>query len=147
MTTWLGHLRQDAQYGWRTLVGNPAFAATTILTLAGGLSLRTGVLTAVNAYVLRLFAVRAPGRLPQIVWHAKDGGPGLRRQAFETRRARRDLFDAALVQATRYVSYQGRPRAAELVSDSYFPLLAPVVAPGRGLRPGDEGSAAVVISY
>ena len=135
------------RYGWRTLVRNPAFAATTILTPAVGLSLTTGVFTVFDAYVLRSFAVRDPGSLHQIVWHAQDAGGGLRWQNFEMLRARRDLFDAALAQTTRDVSYEGRPLAAELVSDSYFSVLEPVIAPGRGLRSGDEGAAAVVISH
>lgn len=147
MTTWLGQLRRDTQYGWRTLVRNPAFATTTILTLAIGLSLTTGIFTVFNAYLLRSFAVRDPAGLHQIVWHARDGaGRGLRWQDYEDLRARRDLFEAALAQTTRYVSYDGRALAAELVSDSYFEMLGPVVAPGRGLRSGDQGTSAVVIS-
>src|SRR5678816_1553760 len=97
MTTWLWQLRQDAHYGLRTLVRNPSFATTTVLTLAIGLALTTGLFTVFNAYLLRSFAVRDPGGLHQIVWHAKDGaGRGLRWEDFEALRARRDLFDAAL---------------------------------------------------
>jgi len=148
MTTWLGQLRQDVQYGWRTLTRNPSFATTTVLTLAIGLAMTTGVFTVFNAYLLRSFAVRDPGGLHQIAWHAKDGaGRGLRWEDFEALRARRDLFDAALAQTTRYVSHDGRVLATELVSDSYFRMLEPALARGRFLQPGDEGTAAVVISY
>src|SRR5438105_8595723 len=102
MITWLGQLRQDVRYGWRTLMHNPAFAATTVLTLAIGLALTTGLFTVFNAYLLRSFAVRDPGGLHQIVWHARDGaGGGLRWQDFETLRARRDLVESALAQTTR----------------------------------------------
>lgn len=145
---WLGHFGQDVRYGWRTLVRNPAFATTTILTLAVGLALTTGVFTVFNAYLLRSYAVHDPGSLHQIVWHARDAANrGLRWQDFEALAARRDLFASALAQTTRYVSYEGRVLAAELVSDSYFEMLEPVVAPGRGLHRGDEGAAAVVISH
>src|SRR5262245_25135822 len=40
---WLEQLVQDLRYGIRTLTQAPAFAGTTILTLAIGLALTTGV--------------------------------------------------------------------------------------------------------
>jgi predicted permease len=145
---WLEQLGQDLRYGCRTLLHSPSFAATTILTLAIGLALTTGVFTVFNAYVLRAFAVRDPGNLHQVVWHARDAaGRNLRWRDFEAIRDRRDVFTDALAESTRYVSSKGRPLAAELVSGNYFAMLGPDMFLGRPLDPADDRGNAVVLSY
>src|SRR5262245_46905100 len=144
---WLRQIAQDLRYAGRTLRRNPAFAATTILTLAIGLALTTGVFTVFNAYVLRSYAVRDPGGLYQIVWHARDAaGRNLRWRDYQAIRDRRDLFTHAIAGSTRYVSFQGRPRAAELVSSNYFEALGPEMALGRPLAAADETGNGVVLS-
>ena len=143
---WLEQLIQDLRYGYRTLRHSPSFAATTVLTLAIGLALTTGVFTVFNAYVLRSFAVREPANLYQVIWHARDAaGRNLRWRDYQAIRDRRDLFTDAIAQSTRYVSHKGRPLAAELVSGNYFESLAPAVRLGRPLGPADEHGNAVVI--
>jgi hypothetical protein len=145
---WLEQVAQDLRYGCRTLAHTPAFAATTILTLAIGLALTTGVFTVFNAYVLRTFAVRDPAGLYQVIWHARDAiGRNLRWRDYEAIRDRRDLFTDAIAESTRYVSFKGRPLAAELVSDNYFATLGPDMFLGRPLGPADEAGNAVVISH
>jgi macrolide transport system ATP-binding/permease protein len=145
---WLEQLAQDLRYGCRTLLRTPAFAATTILTLAIGLALTTGVFTIFNAYVLRPFAVRDPAGLYQIVWHARDAfGRNLRWRDYQAIRDRRDLFTGAIAQSTRYVSSKGHPLAAELVSNDYFETLGPEMLLGRPLGPGDDTGNAVVLGY
>jgi predicted permease len=145
---WLEQLAQDVRYGSRTLLHAPAFAATTILTLAIGLALTTGVFTVFNAYVLRAYAVRDPGGLYQVVWHAKDAaGRNLRWRDYQSLRDRRDLFVDTIAQSTRYVSSKGRPLAAELVSADYFAALGPAMFLGRPLGAGDAHARAVVISH
>src|SRR4051812_11155150 len=145
---WLEQLAQDVRYGARTLRRAPAFAATTVSTLAIGLALTTGLFTVFNAYVLRSFAVRDPAGLYQVVWHAGDAaGRNLRWRDYQAIRERTDLFAGTLAESTRYVSLHGRPLAAELVSPSYFAMLAPEMFLGRPLGPGDEAGDAGVISY
>ena len=145
---WLEQLAQDLRYGTRTLRHSPAFAATTVLTLAIGLALTTGVFTVFNAYLLRPYAVREPAGLYQIVWHARDAaGRNLRWHDYQAIRDRRDLFSDALAESTRYVSSKGRPLAAELVSSRYFEMLGPEMLLGRPLGPGDEAAHAVVLGY
>src|SRR4029078_10066928 len=95
---------------------SPAFVVTTVLTLAVGLGLLTIVFTIVNAYILRPFAVRDPGRLHQIVWHARDaGGQGFRWRDYEELSRRDDLFSAAIGEHTRVVSSNGRPLLTAMV--------------------------------
>ncbi len=148
MSIALEQLTQDIRYGIRTLARSPAFAATTVLTLAIGLALTTGVFTVFNAYVLRSFAVRDPNGLHQVAWHARDAaGRNLRWRDYEAIRERRDLFAAAIAESTRYVSFNGRPLAAELVSDNYFAALGPEMFLGRPLGPADRSANAVVLSH
>ena len=121
---WLDQIAQDLRYAWRGLLRSPAFVATTVLTLAVGLGLVTVAFTVFNAYVLRPFAVRDPSSLHQIIWHSRDdGGPSFRWRDYEELRERRDLFDAVIAENTRFVSSNGRPLAAVLVSDNYFQAL------------------------
>ena len=145
---WAEQLAQDLRYGCRTLLRNPAFAATVVFTLAIGLALTTAVFTVFNAYVLRSFAVRDPAGLYQMAWRANDvAGRTFTWREYEAIRDRRDIVAGAIAESTRYVSFEGRPLAAELVSGTYFAMLGPEMSLGRPLDAGDEDTGnAVVLS-
>jgi predicted permease len=145
--TWLEQLAQDLRYGWRGLRQTPAFLATTVLTLAVGLGLMTVAFTVFNTYVLRPYAVQDPSSLHKIAWRSRDaGGQQFRWADYEEIRRREDLFGAAVAESTRFVSSNGRPLGAALVSDNYFEALRPPLVVGRGLASVDEGSDAAVLS-
>jgi predicted permease len=131
---WLEQLLQDLRYAWRGMRHSPAFVATTVVTLAVGLGLLTVAFTIFNAYVLRPFAIRDPGSLHQIVWHARDGGgQGFRWRDYDELRERTDLFSAVIGEHTHFVSSDGRPLMAAIVSVNYFDALGPAMSLGRGL--------------
>jgi predicted permease len=143
---WAEHLGQDLRYAWRGLRHSPAFLATTVLTLAVGLGLVTVAFSVFNAYVLRPYAVRDPHGLHRISWSVRDGGgQQFRWRDYLLLRERRELFEAVIAEHTRFVSSEGRPLAAALVSENYFEVLAPAMTLGRGLRARDAG--AVVLSH
>ena len=148
---WLEQLTQDLRYAWRGMRRSPAFVAMTVLTLAVGLGLVTVAFTVFNAYVLRPFAVRDPSSLHRIGWRSQDdGGQSFRWRDYEELRDRRDLFDAVMAESTRFVSSNGRPLAAFLVSGNYFEALGARFALGRPFAGGDAAGAAgaaVVISH
>jgi len=56
-------LLQDVRYGVRTLVRQPGFAATAILTLALGIGATTAIFSVVNAVVLRPLPFESPDRI------------------------------------------------------------------------------------
>jgi predicted permease len=147
---WLDQFLQDVRYAWRGMRQSPTYVALTVLTLAVGLGLVTVAFTVFNAYVLRPFAVRDPASLYRLGWRTQDdGGPLFRWRDYEELRDRRDLFDGVIAESARFVSLNGRPLAAFLVSGTYFETLGVRFALGRPLASGDSAAAGntVVISH
>ena len=148
--TWLEQFLQDLRYAARGMRQSPAFVVTTVLTLAVGLGLLTVAFAIFNAYVLRPFAIRDPHSLHQIVWRARDaGGQGFRWSDYDELSRRSDLFSAVVGEHTRFVSSNGRPLLAAVVSLNYFEALGPAVRLGRGLGRIDAEGAGnpVVLSH
>jgi len=138
---------QDLRYAARTLRQSPAFLATSVLTLAVGLGLITVAFTVFNAYVLRPFAVRDPSSLCQIGWRGQDAGG----QSFTWRQylevgERRDLFDDALADHTRFMTSDGRTLSVAFVSDNYFAMLGPRLRIGRAFDRADSRQPVAVLS-
>ena len=59
----MDNLLQDVRYGIRTLIRQPGFAATAILTLALGIGATTAIFSVVNAVVLRPMPFDDPDRV------------------------------------------------------------------------------------
>src|SRR5436190_12324080 len=118
---WPEQFVRDLRYAWRGLWRERAFAATTVLTLGVGLGLVTVVFTVFNTYVLRPFAVDDPASLYRLAWTSQtNGGQGFRWRDYLEVRGRDDIFNGVVAEHTRFVSSNGRPLFASLVSDNFF---------------------------
>ena len=67
-------LVQDLRYASRTLLRQPGFAATAILTVALGIGATTAIFSVVNAVVLTPLPYREPGRIVALQTLWKDTG-------------------------------------------------------------------------
>jgi putative ABC transport system permease protein len=154
---WLDQLAQDARFGARTLVKNPMFAATAILTLALATGATTAIFSVVNGVVLRPLPFPDPDRLVQLHgrnWREDRGGPpdavtgpvvatDLEAFAAESR-----LFDgfAGYDVGNRHVEGSaGLERLNIVVADpELFSVLGAQPIAGRTFRPDDGVDVAVI---
>jgi predicted permease len=67
----------DLRYGLRTLLGNPGFTATAVITLALGIAANIAVFGWIDAMLVRpIPGASDPGRLTAVEWVVPDGGDG-----------------------------------------------------------------------
>ncbi len=146
---WPGQLAQDLRYAWRGLWYSRAFLATTVLTLAVGMSLVSVVFGVFNAYVLRPFAVHDPYSLYAVGWRSQEaGGSSFRMQDYDDLQGRSDIFDGVIAETPRSVVSNNRTLAVGFVSGNYFAMLGVRMRLGRGFAPSDAavpGSEAVAV--
>ncbi len=146
---WPGQLAQDLRYAWRGLWYSRAFLATTVLTLAVGMSLVSVVFGVFNAYVLRPFAVHDPYSLYAVGWRSQEAaGSSFRMQDYDDLQGRSDIFDGVIAETPRSVVSNNRALAVGFVSGNYFAMLGVRMRLGRGFAPSDAavpGSEAVAV--
>jgi predicted permease len=146
---WPGQLAQDLRYAWRGLWYSRAFLATTVVTLAVGMSLVSVVFGVFNAYVLRPFAVHDPYSLYAVGWRAQEAaGSSFRMQDYEDLQGRSDIFEGVIAETTRSVVSNNRALAVGFVSGNYFTMLGVRMRLGRGVSSSDAavpGSEAVAV--
>jgi putative ABC transport system permease protein len=63
---WLDHLRQDSRYALRTMLRNPIFTFTAVLTLAIGIGANIAVFALVDGVFLRPLPYEDPAQLVAI---------------------------------------------------------------------------------
>jgi putative ABC transport system permease protein len=73
--TWLSTLWADIRYGFRSMVREPGFLATAVLTLALGIGANTTIFSVMNATILKPLPFPEPNRLV-MVWKTYGRGPG-----------------------------------------------------------------------
>ncbi len=163
---WLDQLMQDARYGLRMLLRNPAFTAVAVVTLAIGIGANTAVFSLIQAIVVKPLPVRDPEQLviftddeagsgtnisstpPEGIWHlySYEIFSYLQQQPlpFEAIAATRSGRSSVLARFDAATARRASPELAEahLVSGNYFEVMATLPAMGRALTTGDDRAGA-----
>jgi predicted permease len=164
----MGTLLQDLQYALRMLRKSPAFTAVAVMTLALGIGANTAIFTLVNAVMLKMLPVKAPGELvvvgdPQIVHHYSMGSPRVELFSYPLYRelsAGNGVFSGLLASGEAHrLHITPAASAGEiaggatgvLVSGNYFSVLGVNALYGRVLTPEDDTAPGAhplaVVSY
>lgn len=155
----LNEIGVDVRHAVRTLIHNPGFAATAILTLTLGIGANTAIFTLTDSLILAQLPVPSPERLIEVSTLDSNGRKqGLSVPAFQLLRQRSDAFSGVLAWlggGIENVEMNGASFAGsvdEILGD-YYPTLAISPAIGRFISVADIGldsftpSAVAVISY
>lgn len=146
---------RDLRYAARTLVRDPGYTATAVITLALGLGLTAAMFSVVDAVLFRPLPVEAPERLVRANTEFQGGGmlTGTTYPLFQEyrRRARTLAGVAAYSDVPRLDLEIGGERPERLrgmlVSGELFEVLGVTPPLGRGIEPADErpGSPPVAV--
>ncbi len=146
------NLIQDARYTVRTLGKSPAFALTTIVTLAIGIGAATAIFSMVNGVLVQRLPMANGERLVHFRQPSvRSTDEGL--SALEVTDLRRDTHAFSAVAEYHTLTFQlyghGDPLRVTtgVVSDGFFDMLGVKPVIGRTFRPGEEavGAAPVVV--
>ena len=144
---------QDVRFAARSLVRNPGFTITALLTLALGLGANTAMFSIVNGVLLRPLPYPEPDRLVRV--YQANPGQGLRQNAisaadFEDWRTQTRSFAgmAAYMRLPMVLGGVGDPIEIQsaFVTGSFFAVLGSPVQLGRTLADEDVRQANAVIS-
>jgi predicted permease len=147
---------QDLRFGVRMLMKSPAFTCVAVLTLALGIGVNTAVFTFVDALLLRPVAgVAQPHRLVQLGRQYSDKAyvsDSSYPDYLDYREQNTVLSGLAVISPTAFhLSTGGETERVEgeLVSGSYFEVLATTAAHGRLISPADDrdSQAVLVLSH
>ena len=140
-------LLQDLRYASRLLRKSPLFTSIAVATLALGIGLNTAVFSAIDAMLLRpLPGVRDANQLVQLYrkWPGMDYGSSSPPHYLDVRSRSRDVFaDVAVWDfAPLNLSAGGRTERimGQMVSASFFPVLAVSAARGRTFTPDEDAT-------
>ena len=134
---WLDGVLADIRYSFRTLRGQPAFVAVSVLSLALAIGANGAIFSFADAVLLRPLPVKNPAALLDVSSTTLDNPlEGMSFPDYRDLREQSRSFSglAAYRVATLAVSANAaapaQMRFAELVSDNFFPVLG--VAPAQG---------------
>ena len=154
-------MTRDLRYAVRTLLRSPGFTATALLSIALGIGATTAIFSLVDRVLLRSLAIPNPEQLVSLAWKGNALAMGWGTGYVMSYPMCRDLesagavFDGAFCRHPATVNFsigdRHDPVLAEVVTGSYFPVLAVRPALGRLIDPSDDvtpgGHPVAVLSY
>src|SRR5688572_1338878 len=141
------------RYALRTLLRSPVLFAASVLTLAVGTGLTTGVLAVAYGVLLRPLPYRDPDRLVVIVLHApgvEDRDVGIRLTEFDEWRSRLRAFERVAAHSSAELTLRGagdaRSVRTAMVTDGFFETLGLEAVEGSTQGMGRDAPAVAVSS-
>ena len=147
----LRDLRGDVTFAARTLVRQPLFALSAILTLGLSIGVNTAIFSAVNALLLKPLAVREPGNLVVVaVAQKRDNLIGNVSYPLFREVAKLPVFEEAVAWTGLAVAMRDDTAAPErgfllAASGNYLTSLGVTPAIGRAFTPADAATRAAVM--
>lgn len=146
---WLEELGQDIRFGARTLLRNPGFTVTAVLTLALATGATTAIFSIVNGVLLRPLPFAEPDRLVQVTEIHQVGGVGsvfgVDLEEFRRQSTSFEMFAGYELTTKHLQSAVGPERLTAVVAErDFFSLLGVQPAAGRTFRAGDPASVVVL---
>ena len=141
-------MTRDLRYAVRTLLRSPGFAATALLSIALGIGASTAIFSLVDTVLLRPLAIANPEQLVSLAWKGNALANGWGTGYVMSYPMCRDLesagavFDGVFCRHPATVNFstgdRHDPVRADVVTGSYFPVLAVRPALGRLIDPSDD---------
>lgn len=75
--SWLAHLRQDLNFGWRMMRKTPVITLAAVASLALGIGATTSILSLADALLWRTLPVPHAEQLGEVLWESRDHPDGL----------------------------------------------------------------------
>jgi len=152
----MDRLRQDLRYALRTLVRQPTFALTAVLTLGLGVGANAAIFSVCHTVLFKPLPYPEPQRLVML-WERTKGDARLTGVApanFVDWRARSQSFESLAALSPRELTLTGTGEAERLtgaaVSPEFFPLLGVATHIGRNFTSSEAEpgrSVVAIISY
>ena len=149
-------LIRDIRFGFRSLIKQPVFTLTAVLSLALGIGATTTVFSLIDAVMLRSLPVHHPEQIVEISTRTTEGGlhPDFSYPLYSALRDSSPEFDGMIAYSNSSFGLtagdQTERLLGEYVSANYFDVLGARPSLGPGFAPDDEkpGAPAVaIISY
>lgn len=161
LTRWLRDFVYDLRFSVRSLLRNPVFTATVILSLAMGIGVTTAVYSLVDQVILRKLPVPDPDRLVLIDWKGEQASAGRGSTNLMSYPMCRDLEQQKqfflsvmcrhFTDASVTFGAESDSTVIEVTSSSYFSTLDVKPHLGRVFTAEDDGAPGanqvVVLSY
>ncbi|HEX8838067.1 MAG TPA: ABC transporter permease [Candidatus Acidoferrum sp.] len=157
---WAGTAIADFKYALRTLRRSPGYMAVAVMTLALGIGANTAIFSLLDQILLRLLPVKDPQQLVLLTMRGHHygsnwGGNAISHPMFRDFQAHNEVFSGMFCRFPDPVSLtfggQSERVNAELVSGTYFSVLAVNAVLGRAFAPEDDrvplGHPLVMLTY
>jgi putative ABC transport system permease protein len=143
--SWIENLWRDLWYGARSLRRSPALVITAVLSLALGIGVNTGIFSLAMEFLFSQPSIRDAGSVVSVI---VGGNSHSRKEVVEFVRNSGLFQDVAGENEETYINWDNgvetRPIFAAQVTKNYFTALGVPLAAGRGIRPEDPDTVAVL---